>query len=241
MENHKQNEEIIEIDLLELVHVLLSKFLLIFLIAVTTAMIGFSISFFVLKPTYESTTKIYILNKNDNQTVTYSDVQLGTQLTKDYSELINSRYVLEEVNQKLFLNLSYKEMKKKVNVSSPSDTRIVAITVKDTDPVLAMNVANAIRESASKHISNVMAIDAVNIVESANMPTDKSGPSYAKWTLAGGLLGGILVCAIILIKYLMDDTIKTSEDIERYLGISTLGSIPIIESIVEDSKKSKRK
>ena len=73
------------------------------------------------------------------------------------------------------------------------------------------------------------------------MPTDKSGPSYAKWTLAGGLLGGILVCAIILIKYLMDDTIKTSEDIERYLGISTLGSIPIIESIVEDSKKSKRK
>ena len=73
-----------------------------------------------------------------------------------------------------------------------------------------------------------MDIDAVNIVESANMPTEKSGPSYFKWTIIGGVIGGVIICAIILIKYLLDDTIKTSEDIERYLGLSTLASIPII-------------
>ena len=238
MEN-KNNNDVIEIDLLEIMGLLLSRWLLIMLVGITTALIGFAISFFVIAPTYESTTKIYILNKNESQNVTYSDMQLGTQLTKDYSELINSRYVLEEVIQKLRLNLDYQGLKEKVSVSSPTDTRIVAITVTDKDPVEAMNIANAIRESASNHIGNVMDIDAVNVVESANMPTKKAGPSYLKWTVIAGMLGILLVCAMVLIKYLLDDTIKTSEDVERYLGLSTLAIIPIIESEA-DSKKRKR-
>ncbi len=239
MEN-KNNNDVIEIDLLEIIGLLLSRWLLIMLVGITTALIGFAISFFVIAPTYESTTKIYILNKNESQNVTYSDMQLGTQLTKDYSELINSRYVLEEVIQKLRLNLDYQGLKEKVSVSSPPDTRIVAITVTDKDPVEAMNIANAIRESASNHIGNVMDIDAVNVVESANMPTKKAGPSYLKWTVIAGMLGVLLVCAMILIKYLLDDTIKTSEDVERYLGLSTLAIIPIIESEADSKKKRKK-
>jgi len=238
--NMATNDEV-EIDLLEILGLFLSRWLLILLVGMTTAMIGFAISFFMIDPTYESTTKIYILNKNDNQNVTYSDMQLGTQLTKDYSELINSRYVLEEVIQKLHLDLDYQGLKAKVNVSTPSDTRIVAITVTDTDPVEAMNIANAVRESASTHIGNVMDIDAVNVVESANMPTKKAGPSYTKWLIGGGMLGVILVCATILVGYLLDDTIKTSEDVERYLGLSTLASIPIIETGDTTKKKKKKK
>jgi len=234
-----KNNDVIEIDLLELAGILLGKWWLIILISITTAIIGFAISFFLIVPKYESTTKIYILNKNDSQTVTYSDVQLGSQLTKDYSELINSRYVLEEVVQKLDLNMEYSDMKKKISVTTPSDTRIVSITVTDKDPVMAMNIANAIRESASVHISNVMDIDAVNIVESANMPTKRSSPSYTKAILLGGIIGGVLVCAILLIGYLMNDTIKTSEDVEKFLGLSTLGIIPYIDG--EDTKKKKRR
>ena len=240
METNKNND-VIEIDLIEVLHVLLGRAWMIILVGITAAIIGFAMSFFVIRPTYESTTKIYILNKSDSQTVTYSDVQLGTQLTKDYSELINSRYVIEEVIQKLKLNLDYKELKDKVNVSSPTDTRIVAITVSDYDPVVAMNIANAIRESASAHIRNVMDIDAVNVVESANMPTEKSSPSYFKWTLIGGFLGCVLMCVIVVVRYLLDDTIKTSEDVERYLGLSTLGLIPIIEDSNATDKKSKKR
>ncbi len=240
MEN-KNNNDVIEIDLLEIMGLLLSRWLLIMLVGITTALIGFAISFFVIAPTYESTTKIYILNKNESQNVTYSDMQLGTQLTKDYSELINSRYVLEEVIQKLRLNLDYQGLKEKVSVSSPTDTRIVAITVTDKDPVEAMNIANAIRESASNHIGNVMDIDAVDVVESANMPTKKAGPSYLKWTVISGMLGVLLVCAMILIKYLLDDTIKTSEDVERYLGLSTLAIIPVIETETDSKKKRKKR
>lgn len=240
MENQRNNDEI-EIDLLELCMVLLGRAWLVLAAAFFCAVCCFGVSKFVITPYYESTTKIYILNKTDNTSVTYSDVQMGTQLTKDYAELINSRYVLEEVMQKLSLDVEYKELLDKVSVDTPADTRIVSITVEDTDPVQAMEIANCIREVAGNHIQNVMDIEAVNVVESANMPMEKAGPSCMKWTLIGGLLGGFLACAVILVQYLMDDTIKSSEDVEKYLGLSTLALIPVAEDAADTRKRKKKK
>lgn len=240
MENRRETDEI-EIDLMEIMRLLLGKIWLIVSVGMFTALAAFVISRFLITPVYESTTKIYILNKNENASVTYSDVQLGTQLTKDYAELISSRYVLEEVAQKLGLTMEYQELLNKVSVETPSDTRIVSITVENTDPVEAMNMANCIREVASAHIQNVMDIDAVNVVETANMPTEKAAPSCLKWTLIGGLLGCFVVCGVILVQYLLDDTIKSSEDIEKYLGLSTLALIPMSQSEGVKQKKSQRK
>ena len=240
MENKRDND-VLEIDLLEVFYVLIGRMWLILSAGLFCALVCFALSKFVLTPTYESTTKIYILNKNENASVTYSDVQLGTQLTKDYAELINSRYVLEEVIQELMLETEYEDLLDFVKVTTPSDTRIVAITVTDTDPVQAMNIANCIREVASEHIQNVMDIEAVNVVETANMPTEKSGPSVVKWTLIGGIAGVFVLCAVILVQYLMDDTIKSSEDVEKYLGLSTLALIPIATEGGESKKKKKKK
>lgn len=234
MENQRENE-VIEIDMLEVISVLLGKIWLILSAGIFVALVCFAVSKFIMIPTYESTTRIYILNKTDSTSVTYSDVQMGTQLTKDYAELINSRYVLEEVIQKLALADAYDELIDKVNVTTPADTRIVSITVEDTDPVRAMNIANCIREVASDHIQNVMDIEAVNVVETANMPTEAAGPSVLKWTVIGGVIGALAVCVIVLIRYLMDDTIKTTEDVEKYLGLSTLTLIPM----AADAKKKK--
>ncbi|MDE7445685.1 MAG: protein-tyrosine kinase [Lachnospiraceae bacterium] len=237
MENQKRNDEI-EIDLLEVFHVLISRIWLILSAGVFLALVCFAISKFILTPTYKSTTKIYILNKSESQSVTYSDVQMGTQLTKDYAELISSRYVLEEVIQILSLEEDYDELRGMVSVDTPADTRIVSITVENTDPVQAMNIANCIREAASNHIQNVMDIEAVNVVETANMPMEKASPSVIMWTLAGGAIGVFLLCVIILIQYLLDDTIKSSEDVEKYLGLSTLALIPVMEE--ENGKKKKK-
>lgn len=239
MENHREND-VIEVDLLEIINILLSRFWFILGGGLVAAAVGFAVSMFVITPTYESTTKIYILNKSENTTVTYSDVQMGTQLTKDYAELINSRYVLEEVIKKLSLaETEYQDLLDKVSVHTPTDTRIVSITVTDTNPQEAMNIANCIREVAGEHIQNVMDIDAVNVVEEANMPTTKAGPSIPKWTLIGGVIGVLLVCGVILIHYLLDDTIKTSEDVEKYLGLSTLALIPV--AVDENNVKQKTK
>ena len=241
MENHREND-VIEVDLLEIINALLGRFWLILGGGLLAAAVGFAVSKFVLTPTYESTTKIYILNKSESTTVTYSDVQMGTQLTKDYAELINSRYVLETVIGQLSLpEMEYKDLLKKVSVHTPTDTRIVSITVTDYDPQQAQNIANCIREVAGEHIQNVMDIEAVNVVEEANLPTVKAGPSVVKWTAVGGILGVFLVCAVILIHYLLDDSIKSSEDVEKYLGLSTLALIPITQSVNDDKQRNKRK
>lgn len=237
----RRDTDTIEIDLLELVGVLLRRIWLIIGIGLFVAMAAFAVSRYLIAPTYESTTKIYILNKNENTTVTYTDVQLGSQLTKDYRELIGSRYVLEEVIQNLGLDLEYKGLQKKVSVSTPEDTRVIYITVKDNDPVTAMNIANSVREAASRHIENVMDIDAVNVVETANMPTEKASPSCMRWAVIGGVLGCLAVCAVVLVRFLLDDKIKSSEDVEKYMGLSTLGLIPVREDGTDKSRRGKRK
>ena len=141
----------------------------------------------------------------------------------------------------LGLDLTYKEMAAKVSVTSPTDTRIVAITVKDHDPVMAMDIANALREVASSHIQNVMNIEAVNVVETANMPTTKAGPPVVKWSLIGGIAGVFLVSVISVLQYLMDDTIKSAEDVQRYLGLSTLALIPVTDEVDDTGRVRKKR
>lgn len=232
-------EDVIEIDLQELFGLLLHWVWLILLCGFLTGLIGFSLSKFVITPQYQSTTKVYILNKQDNSTLTYSDVQLGTQLTKDYAQLIKGRYVLEQVIATYGLTESYSAFSNRVQVETLTDTRIIAITVEDPNPAMARMFANEIRKVASEHIKNVMDIQAVNVAEEANLPEEPSSPSVLKWTGIGLMLGIFLCAMVLIIRFLVDDTIKTSDDVEKYLGLSTLAMIPIMES--EESSKRKRR
>ena len=233
-------DDVLEINLGELFAVLMGRAFLIISAGVFFALSGLFLSKFVIHPEYESTTKIYILNKEENQTVTYSDVQISTQLTQDYAELIKSRRVLEEVIQRLHLvDMEYKDLYEVLKVDTPSDTRIVAITVKDEDPLMAMKIANCIREVASEHITNVMNIDAINVAETANVPTSKSSPSVVRWTVIAGFLGAVVVAFFAILGYLLDDSIKSNDDVERYLGLGTLALIPL--TLDEQDKKKKKK
>lgn len=232
-----REEDVIEIDLLEIFSLLLRWWWLIILSAVLVGAAGFFASSFVIPEEYESTTEIYILNNVEN--VTYSDIQMGTQLTKDYAHLITTRDVLEQVIEALELEETYGGLVSRISVQTPTDTRIVAITVTDYDPAMAQNIANKVREVASEHITNVMAIDAVNVASMANYPQGPSGPSIPKWTVLGFLIGGVLCASVILVKYLLDDSIKTAEDVERYLELSTLGIIPLSDE--EENKRDRKK
>lgn len=233
-----QDNTDIEIDVLELFHVLLNKFWIILLAGIIAglAFIGGTILF--ITPQYQSTTKMYVLSKQDNNTLTQQDMQTSLSLTKDYAELIKSRTVTEGVIAQLNLDLTHEQLLSKMTVDSATDTRILSITVQDPDPYEACKIANAIRDVAANHIKNVMDIDAVNVVETANIPEQKSSPSISKNGIIGGFLGVLLSVAIILIAYLSNDTVKTQEDVERYLGLSTLGTIPLTTT---DRKKKKKK
>ena len=135
-----------------------------------------------------------------------------------------------------------KELKKKISVNVPTDTRIVTITVEDSSPELAQAIADSIRNSASAHISAVMNTEAVNVVEEADLPLQPSSPKVFKNTAIGGAVGSFFAIVIVILIYIMDDTIKNPDDIEHYLKVSVLGSIPYVdERDEEEEKKSKRK
>jgi len=237
----KYSDEI-EIDLREIFAVLMGWMWLILLVAILTGASAFAFSKFAITPTYNSTTRIVILNKEtNNNTLTYSDLQMGTQLTQDYAELIQSRYVIEKVIETFGLDMSYGELLNKTSVVTPSNTRIIDITVNDPDPAMAKQLVDEIRNVAAVRIKEVMDIEAVNVVDEGNIATSPSDPNVTQWTMIGFLLGAFAAAAVVLIRFLLDDTIKSSEDIERYLGLSTLALIPIISTEDDDKDKKKKK
>ena len=240
-QNNVQNNDEVEIDLLEVFYVLLDKIWAIILSGVLAALVVVAATLLFVTPQYESTTKMYVLSKQDSNTLTSQDMQTSLSLTKDYAELIKSRTVTEGVITQLNLDMTHEELLKKMTVDSATDTRILSISVRDADPYVASEIANAIRDVAANHIKNVMDIDAVNVVETANIPEQKVSPSISKNGVIGGLLGVIIAMAAVIIIYLTNDTIKVEEDVERYLGLSVLGSIPFSEKESRSKKKKSRK
>ena len=234
------------IDLVEVFQVIWHWLWLIVLVALACGTAAYAFSKFVLPEEFESTTKIYVLDKSGaggtNSQSTYSDLQVGMQLTKDYVELIKSRTVLEAVMKDNHLDqtYTYENFAGMVNVQTPADTRIVTITVTNHDPALAQKLADDIRKRSGELIINTMQIDAVNTYEKANYPDRKSAPSCGRWAVVAALIGALAVSAVVIVRYLLDDTIKTSDDVEKYLGLSNLALIPLDESVMAQSEDSSK-
>ncbi len=235
MEQNVRNDEL-EIDLMEIIQVLWRRAWIIAAAAVGLALIAFLYSKLLITPTYESTTRIVVLNQSNSDNLTVNDLNLGTQLSNDYKELIRSRDVVETVIDTFRLNTTYEGLVGSISVSSPTNTRIIDITLTHTNPALAKEMVDKLREVAAVKIKDIMAVDAVNVVDEGNLPTEPAAPNVKKYTLLGFLIGAFLAMAVIVVIYLLDDTIKSSEDIEKYLKLSTLGMIPILET-EEDRKK----
>ena len=244
-----RDADVMTIDLVVVFQVIWHWLWLIVLVALACGTAAYTFSKFVLPEEFESTTKIYVLDKSGaggtNSQSTYSDLQVGMQLTKDYVELIKSRTVLEAVMKDNHLDqtYTYEQFAEMVNVQTPADTRIVTITVTNHDPALAQKLADDIRKRSGELIIKTMQIDAVNTYEKANYPDRKSAPSCGRWAVVAALIGALAVSAIVIVRYLLDDTIKTSDDVEKYLGLSNLALIPFDESVMtedEDSSKGLR-
>ncbi|XCP85385.1 Wzz/FepE/Etk N-terminal domain-containing protein [Roseburia hominis] len=243
MENIKQSREDgeVTIDLLELFTVLLGKAHIILLAGVFTALLALVGTKMLLTPMYRSVTKVYVLSKQDNTaSVTYSDLQTGTQLVKDYMELVKSRPVLEQTISVLNLDMEPEELKERITTETSGDTRIFSISVVDEDPKKARDIVNAVREAVSIQITEVMDADAVNTVEEGNLPKSPASPSLKKNAVIGGLLGVIVAAGIFVLIFLLDDTIKTPADVERYLDLNVLASIPISEGEDKSRRAGKR-
>ena len=234
------NEEL-TIDLAELFSVLWSKIYLIILVGLIAALAAFAGTKIFITPEYTSSTSMYMLTRSQSGgTITSSDLQTGTQLTQDYMEMVKSRSVLEQVISVLNLDMSTQELSSSVATENKTNTRILTISVSNEEPELAQEIANTLRETVSVKIREIMEIDAVNTIEEANFPSAPSSPNVMRNTMLGGILGVLVTAGILVIIFLFDDTIKTPDDVEHYLGLNVLTSIPVTEG-EEKGKKTKRR
>ncbi len=238
MEQNRTEE--MEIDLGELIMTLLYKWWIILLTGIVVAAGSFCVAKFIIEPTYESTTSVYVISRQNKETTTSSDITLGTQLMKDIAALATSRTVAEEVINNLKLDLKLSEYENLVKVTSGSDTRFLSIKVTHTDPAMAQTIANEVRDIMSQRAVEVMKVEAVNVADYANFPTEKAAPSILKYTILGGALGVFLAVGIIAVGFLLNDRIITSDDVEKYLKLSTLGSIPFDAEAMETGHRSKK-
>lgn len=234
-----QNDEV-EIDIGHILSILWEKILVIIATGIIVGLAGFLVSKFLITPKYESETKLYVLNRANDSATTLSDVQLSTQLTKDYQILVTSAPVMNQVIKELGLNMKASELASTISVDTPSDTRVLQITVTSDDPKRAKDIADKVAQVSSKKICDIMKIEQVNVIEEGSMSEEPAVDTVQKWTLIGLALGIVLSCAVIIIRSMLDDTVKTTEDVEKCFDLSTLAVIPISEEMDDGLGKNKK-
>ena len=236
MEKNFDDDEI-EIDLLELLREFRRRIWIILGVIVLFGGVAGAFSKFVLTPQFKSTAMVYILSKETTLT-SLADLQIGSQLTKDYKIIVTSRRVLNQVIDEMELGLTYKDLKEKVTIDNPQDTRILSISVEDPDPNMAKMIADKIATVSSDYIGDIMEMVPPKLIEEGEVPVLKSSPSNAKNALIGGLLGAVLICGLITVQVVMNDTIRTEEDVTKYLGLSVLASVPEREGEKPEDKEA---
>ena len=236
-----RTEEETEIDLIDLAWALLDKIHYIVLCFLIGAVIMNAYSYFLVRPTYKSTAKMYVVSASKNSVVDLDALNIGTSLTADYEQLMLSYPVLEQVINKLNLDMDSDTLAKMITLENPTDTRILNINVVSTDPKNARDIANTLMDVSVDYLPKTMSTNAPNVAQKAKLADHKDGPSYTKYTVIGALAGAFLYCMYLVVKYLMDDTIHTADDMEKYFDIVPLAVIPDVSELASEKQQKKEK
>lgn len=225
------DNDIVEVDLRSLLHALIRKIWIVILAGILGAAVIGLTNIYLITPYYTSTSKIYIINRQDESRTTYSDLQTGTQITQDFMILITSRPVMEKVVEDSGIDITPGELAGKISLINPEGTRILEISVTDIDPVRAKKLADAVADTSAEQIVNIMEIQKVNVVEYGIIPGAPTGQNIPRSFVMGGLIGAVFAASLIIAIHMLNNNIKSEEDIEIHLGITTLGMIPVEDSL----------
>ena len=227
-----------EIDIGELLRYLKTKWIVlvaVFLIGVIGAGVGTKC---LLTPRYTAVSKLYVVSASGKNIVNLDDLRLGTTLSSDYTELLKTRPICNEIISDLGLDYTVSQLKNMISIVPIEDTRLLTVSVVSADPEEAKNIANALADKAVTYLPKLMGISAPNIAEEAITPTVPTSPSTKKNVALGGILALALIVGIYTVRFLMDDTVKTAEDVEKIIGVMPL--TVILEYQDKDKKKKGR-
>ena len=230
---NNQENQAVEIDVFAMLKTLWKRKFSIVLVALVFSIASFGYSAFLAKKEYHSTSRIYVVSRQnqDNNALTNSDLQAGSYLVKDYREIILSQNVLSQAIDELKLDMTPAELSKKINVSVPTDTRILSITAKDGDPKEAARIANGLRNVAAEKIISVTKVSDVTTLDEAEVPQLPSSPNIRRNVLLGFVAGAGLMVVLLAVVEVLDDRVKRPEDIEELMGLTLLGIVPDIKKL----------
>ena len=230
---NNQENQAVEIDVFAMLKTLWKRKFSIVLVALVFAIAAFGYSAFLAKTEYQSTSRIYVVSRQnqDNNALTNSDLQAGSYLVKDYREIILSQNVLSQAIEELKLDMTPAELSKKISVSVPTDTRILSITAKDGNPKEAARIANGLRNVAAEKIIAVTKVSDVTTLDEAEVPQSPSSPNIRRNVLLGFIAGAGLMVVLMVVVEVLDDRVKRPEDIEELMGFTLLGIVPDIKKL----------
>lgn len=228
----KKNE--IEFDLVELLLFLKKRIWIVALAVVVCALGGFVGSKLFTTPKYTAAARLWVYRQTDQ--VSASGMQTATQLRRDCEILIAGENVTEKVIEQLDLNMSPASLSRRIKVTTKDNTRVIGVEFTDTNPERAALILNTICKVATDEINGIIGgkngteenkEDVITVVYEAAVPTAPSSRGAKTIAILAAALGGILSLGVLVVIFMVDDTIRTEDDVERYLGLSTLAVIPV--------------
>lgn len=218
------------IDLLEVLEVVRQHILIIVLVTVIAAAAGFGFSRFVMVPQYEASALMIVNTRQDTTAnVTSDQINSATKLVSTYSIIIKSDTVLQQVISNLGLTLTYDQLKERVTVSAVDDTQVMQITVHSDNPEWARQVCEQITTISPDVILESVEAGSVKLISQAAVTAEPVSPNVMKNTAVAAVLGLVASIGIVVLRELLDNKIKSEDDIRKYLDLPVVGVIPDYE------------
>lgn len=205
---------------------------LIFILMILSIIVSGIVSYYVLVPEYETFITLMVGKPKDYQSLDnqleYNDLLLNQRLVSTYGEIVKSRVVTDKVIENLGLDMSFADFGKKVSVSLVKDTEIIKLIVTDEDPILAAKIANETAEVFMESVKDIMMVENIQIIDEAQVPKKPISPRPKLNMAIAGILGLMVGIFLSFLLEYLDNTIKTPDDVEKYLGLSVIGTIPMV-------------
>lgn len=238
MLNNSVEESNNTIDLSRLMAILRKHFKMLIVWTLLAGVLGFVVAQFVVVPKYTATTEILVNQKHDNNNngQAYNNQQADIQMINTYKDIITNQVILNKVSNELnstttareygrAYNMPVAKLKDAIKINTQQNSQVFSVAVETDDPNLSAATANTIARVFKKQIKKIMSVNNVTIVSRATSPDNPSFPNVKLFTLAGAVLGLLLSTIYLIIKELMDTTIKDDDFMTKELGLTNLGHI----------------
>ena len=225
----KEENQEVEIDLKALFLKIRSLWYVVILGALTGIFVSVLYGKLMTAPMYSASSMVYL--RSSSQSISLQDLQLGSELTKDYEIIFKSRPNLENVINDLDLDMSVGQLSGMIAISNPTDTRILQVSVTSEDPDLSASIVNEVVENGMQTVREIDSQEPY-VVERAIPNTTNVGTSLLHRAILGGLVGLIIAIGLISLRFILTDSITSVDDVEEVLGI------PVLAVVVEDRNLS---